>query len=143
MNSAIGHSDMGEGLTSFQRRLKAIPQAARNSLAVPLAEAAKIVADTQASLAPHDTGALIASIAVTPPGGTTPPYSQPGGSKIVGSLSAAVTVGNTDVRYGHLVEYGTKQVEAQPFFWPGFRLSRKRAAGKIKRAISKAIKGVK
>ncbi|MEI6798428.1 MAG: HK97-gp10 family putative phage morphogenesis protein [Pseudomonadota bacterium] len=134
---------MGEGLASFQKRLKAIPQAARDCLAVPLAQAAQIVADTQAALAPQDTGALMASITVTPPGGSTPAYSQPGGSHVVDMLSAAVTVGNTKVRYGHLVEYGTKNAEAQPFFWPGFRLSRKRAASKIKRAISKAIKGVK
>jgi HK97 gp10 family phage protein len=59
---------------------------------------------------------------------------------VANELEAIVTVGNTDVRYPHLVEYGTSDTPAQPFFWPGFRLTRKRAANRIKRAISTAVK---
>ena len=83
------------------------------------------------------------SVAVTPPGQSTPAYSQPGGATVAGSNQALVTVGNTDVRYPHLLEFGTTRTPAQPFFWPGFRLSRKRAENRIKRAISKAIKEAK
>lgn len=134
---------MGEGLASFQRRMKAIPEAARLAVGPAVMNAAEDVADTMRSLVPVDTGALAKSIEVTGPGETTPAYSQPGGAMILGPLTAAVTVGNTEVRYAHLVEYGTTEAHAQPYFWPGFRLSRKRAAAKIKRAIGKAIKGAK
>lgn len=88
----------------------------------------------------RDTGALIDSIAVTGPGQSTPPYSQPGGAKVMGEAEAGITVGNSDVRYPHLVEHGTKDAAAQPFFWPAFRLGRKRAAARIKRAMSKAVR---
>src|SRR3989338_994253 len=101
------------------------------------------VADAIRALAPVDEGALLASVTVTGPGQATPAYSQPGGAAVVPDNAAAVTVGNTDVRYPHLVEYGTTHAAAQPFFWPGFRLSRKKAAAQIKRGISKAIRGAK
>lgn len=52
----------------------------------------------------------------------------------------AVTVGNKDVRYGHLVEYGTTKAPARPFFWPAVRLHQKKATAAIKRAIGKAVR---
>lgn len=130
------------GLARFQARMKALPEAVRKAVQPALVQGAQEIAALQRSAAEasRDTGDLIDSIAVTGPGGTTPPYSQPGGSKTVGELEAVVTAGNSKVRYAHLVEHGTKKTEAQPFFWPGFRLGRKRATARIKRAISKAVK---
>ena len=134
-------SDDG-GLAKFQARMKAIPQAVREATAPALVKAAEDVAGLMRSMAKgsRDTGALIDSIAVTGPGQSTPPYSQPGGAKVMGEAEAGITVGNSDVRYPHLVEHGTKDAAAQPFFWPAFRLGRKRAAARIKRAMSKAVR---
>ncbi|OHC54488.1 MAG: hypothetical protein A3D16_09945 [Rhodobacterales bacterium RIFCSPHIGHO2_02_FULL_62_130] len=134
---------MGEGLASFQRRMQAIPEAVRRAVDPALLRGGEAVADAIRALAPVDEGALLASVTVTGPGQATPAYSQPGGAAVVPDNAAAVTVGNTDVRYPHLVEYGTTHAAAQPFFWPGFRLSRKKAAAQIKRGISKAIRGAK
>lgn len=130
------------GLARFQARMKALPEAVREAVKPALVKGAEEIAALQraAAEASRDTGDLIDSIAVTGPGQTTPPYSQPGGSKTVGELEAVVTAGNSKVRYAHLVEHGTKKMEAQPFFWAGFRLGRKRATARIKRAISKAVK---
>ncbi len=88
----------------------------------------------------RDTGALIDSITVTLPGQTTPPYSQPGGTRVAGPTEVIVTAGNSDVRYAHLIEYGTSKADAQPFFWPALRLSRKRLQGRIDRAGKKAVR---
>jgi HK97 gp10 family phage protein len=130
------------GNERFQRRLKAIPVAVREAVKPALLKSGEELADAMRALAEtsRDTGDLIDSIAVTGPGETTPAYSQPGGSKVVADNSVAVTVGDTDVRYPHLVEYGTKQAPAQPFFWPAFRIKRARLARRIKRAISKAVR---
>lgn len=144
------------GLASFQRRMRAIPKAARAAVAPALVQGANEIADLQRAMAEasRDTGALIDSIRVTGPGQSTPPYSQPGGRIIVPELSAAITAGDSDVRYAHLVEFGARArmmtstaqatvhpgAPAQPFFWPGFRLGRKRALNRIKRAIGKAIR---
>lgn len=131
------------GLKSFQNRLRAIPVAARKAVAPALMKSAYEIADTMEALAPEDTGDLKNSITVTGPGQPTPPYSQPGGSKVVGELEAAITVGSSDVRYGHLVEYDTAKAGAQPFFWPGFRMSRVKALARIKREIGKAMREAK
>lgn len=100
-----------------------------------LASAQKVLAETS-----RDTGALIDSITVTTPGLSTPAYSQPGGSRVAGETEVIVTAGNSDVRYAHLVEYGTSEAEAQPFFWPALRLLRKRLQNRINRAAKKAVK---
>lgn len=128
------------GLSSFQKRMRAIPEAARKAVQPALIQGAEDIATFQRGLAPRDEGKLIDSIAVTGPGQSTPAYSQPGGATVVPENSVAITAGNTDVRYPHLQEYGTTHHTAQPFFWPGFRLGRKRAMARIKRAIGKAIK---
>jgi HK97 gp10 family phage protein len=131
------------GLKSFQKRMAAIPVAARAAVQPALVKGAEEIAAIQRGLAPRDEGDLIDSIEVTGPGQNTPPYSQPGGSTVVSENMAAITVGNTDVRYPHLQEFGTTNHPAQPFFWPGFRLGRKRALNRIKRAVGKAIREAK
>ena len=128
------------GLSSFQKRMRAIPEAARKAVAPALMQSAYEIADIMESLAPEDSGDLVGSIAVTGPGQQTPPYSQPGGAMTVPENAVAVTAGNTDVRYPHLQEFGTRHHAAQPFFWPGYRIGRKRALARIKRAIKKAIR---
>ena len=128
------------GLKSFQRRLQQLPKEVSSAMKPALEGAGDMVADAQRALAPVDTGDLEQSIHVTSPGEQTPAYSQPGGSQIAKENEVIVTVGDSDVRFAHLLEYGTRNSPAQPFFWPGYRLTRKRAAAKIKRAMAKAIK---
>lgn len=101
------------------------------------------MAEAMRRFAPRKTGALIDSIEVTGPGGTTPAYSQPGGSRAVPENAVALTAGNTKVRYAHLVEYGTAKAHAQPFFWPAYRLFKLRAKRRISRAIGKAVRETK
>lgn len=131
------------GLSSFQKRMAAIPKAAREAIKPALMKSAEEIADMQRRLAPRDEGELIESIKVTGPGEATPPYSQPGGATTVPENAVAITVGNSDVRYPHLQEYGTSKQAAQPFFWPAYRLLKKRTQGRIKRAIGKAIREAK
>lgn len=134
------------GLSRFQRRMNAIPKEVRKAVQPALVKSADEIADTMRMLAPVDDGDLRDSITVTSPGFATPPYSQPGGSRVAPSNAALITAGNTDVRYAHLVEYGHgngvrgSTVPPHPFFWPAYRIHKKRAAARIKRAISKAVK---
>lgn len=129
-------------LLALQKRLESIPEVIREELKPSLMKSADELKGAMQHLAEpsRDTGALIESVAVTAPGETTPPYSQPGGSRVAGDLQAIVTVGNADVRYPHLVEYGTTQAEAQPFFWPAVRLLQQRIRNRTNRAIRKAVK---
>ncbi|MCJ8053890.1 HK97 gp10 family phage protein [Shinella curvata] len=132
------------GLSRIQQRMAMIPRRVREAVTPALIKEGNDLAVTMRILAPDDPATdapdLRSSIEVTGPSEQTPPYSQPGGSMVVPENAVAVTVGNADVRYPHLVEYGTTKATAQPFFWPTVRLQRKKATNAIKRAIRKAVK---
>lgn len=128
------------GIGRLQRRLAAIPKAVKAATQPALLKQGEAMASTMRTLVPVDTGETKASIEVTPGGRTTPPYSQPGGSMTVPENAVAVTVGGEEVRTAHLVEYGTKNAPAQPFFWPSVRLHQKKATAAIKRAVGKAVR---
>ncbi|PZU23795.1 MAG: hypothetical protein DI589_05870 [Shinella sp.] len=129
------------GLSRIQQRLNAIPQKLRERMGVVTVEQAERVADDmrQMALASKDSGDLIDSITITPAGQRTPPYSQPGGSTVVPENAAMITVGNADVRYPHLIEYGTTKMPAQPYFWPSVRLNKKRVLAAVRKEIRKTV----
>jgi HK97 gp10 family phage protein len=130
------------GLSETLAAIEKARRAPREAIIPALQKSGDELAAAQRALAEtsRDTGKLIESIHVTMPGHSAPAYSQPGGSRVAGETEVIVSVGNTDVRYPHLVEYGTANAEAQPFFWPAFRLLRKRAQNRINRAAKKAVK---
>lgn len=121
------------------QRLKDEPRAA---MMKALSRSADRVANMQRHLAEtsRDTGALIKSIQVTLPNQATPPYSQPSGSRVARANEVIITVGNRDVRYAHLVEYGTAKADAQPFFWLAVRLMAKKEQANINRTVKRAMK---
>jgi HK97 gp10 family phage protein len=143
-----------QGWDRLKRRLENIPKAVREQTQPAITAAANDVADVMKALAPVDDGDLRESIAVTSGGQRTPPHSQPGGATIVPDNAAMITAGNTKVRHAHLVEFGTRAhiaggqfkgaaipaIPAQPYFFSGYRMARKKAAQKIKRAMSRVIR---
>lgn len=143
-----------KGLDKLNRKMKAIPPAAKAAARAAVVQGAQEVANLQQNLVPYDQGELHDSIVVTQPGQTTPPYSQPGGSMTAGPEQAIITAGNTRVRYPHLVEFGTPPhinggqfagtahpgTTAQPFFFPAWRALRNRVKSRITRSINKAIR---
>ncbi len=129
-----------DGLDDLMKAFDRVKKAPRERINAALLASANELATTQQHLAPKDTYALANSITVTGPGQSTPAYSQPGGSRVAGENEVIVTAGNSDVRYAHLVEFGTSKTDAQPFFWPALRLLRKRLQQRIDRAGKKAVK---
>ena len=127
---------------ALERRLKAIPAEILEELRPVLIKSGEEIADGMRSLAEasRDTGALIDSITVTGPGETTPAYAAGSGKRTASENQVLITVGNPDVRYGHMVEFGTVNTEAQPFMLPAFRLAKARVTRRITRAIGQAIK---
>lgn len=129
-----------KGLVRFNKAIDRMPDEVAKAIEPALMKSADEIANQQRALVPVQTGALRDSIAVTGPGETTPDHSQPGGSTTVPKNSAVVTAGDTDARYAHLVEFGTPTAQASPYFWPAYRLLRKRSQSRISRALTKAIK---
>ncbi|MBZ9694542.1 HK97-gp10 family putative phage morphogenesis protein [Mesorhizobium sp. CO1-1-9] len=132
----MASNGLKETLAAMERVKLAAKEAAMNRLI----KGANDVADVQRRLAPKDTGALAESVAVTLPGHTTPPYSQPGGSRVAGENQVLVTAGDEDVRYAHLVEHGTSKMEAQPFFFTAYRLLRDNVKRGTASAFSRTAK---
>nr|WP_196107489.1 MULTISPECIES: HK97-gp10 family putative phage morphogenesis protein [unclassified Ochrobactrum] len=128
------------GLARLNNRLSAIPGKVKEAAIKAVMSQAKLMAKEMKEKAPAKTGKLRESIVVTGPDKSTPPYSQPGGQVVIPETTAAVTAGNKDVRYAHLVEYGTKKAKEQPFFWPTVRSRNPKARKAIKAAISREIK---
>jgi HK97 gp10 family phage protein len=128
------------GSAALEARLLAIPNEVLAELRPALLKGAHDIADAMELLVPEDDGDLLGSIAVTGPNDTSPPYAAGGGSVTMKPNQAAVTVGNTDVRHGHLQEFGTVNHEAQPFMRPAFRLKRAKVMRRIATAVRKAIK---
>ncbi|MCF6370976.1 HK97-gp10 family putative phage morphogenesis protein [Rhizobium halophilum] len=132
------------GLGNVMAAMDRLKAEARAAVMESLTKGATHIAVTARTFAPVDSGDLRDSIEVTPPGAHTPPYSQPGGSRVAGENEVIITAGNEDVRYAHLVEYGTANAEAQPFFWPAYRLNaakiKRNAASLFKRRLKKAWK---
>lgn len=118
----------------------AIPRNVKLTVEPALVQSGNELVQAMKALAPEDTGDLKDSITLTLPGTATPPYSQPGGSQVAKENQVLVTAGNHAVRYPHLVEYGTAEAAAQPYFWPAYRLKKKRLTNRIKRAIRKAVR---
>jgi HK97 gp10 family phage protein len=124
---------------ALKGRFAAIPKAVKEAVFPALMQSGQELADRMKALAPEKTGALKDSIVVTPPGGTTPAYGT-GGQRTARETQVIVTAGNTAVRYASHIEYGTRHAHAEPFFWPAYRLSKKREISRIARAINKAVK---
>lgn len=129
-----------KGSAELERRLLEIPYEVLRELRPALLAGAHDIADAMEALVPEKDGDLLGSIAVTGPNETTPAYASGGGSITLQANQAAVTVGNTDVRHGHLQEFGTVNHEAQPFMRPAFRLKKAKVMRRIAAAVSKAIK---
>ena len=123
------------GLKETLAAMERVKKAAKEAAMKQLVKGAQDTADTARQLAPEDEGDLRGSIAVTEPGQTTPPHSQPGGSRTAGENEVLVTAGNSDVRYPRHVEHGTVKMEAQPFFFPAYRLNR----DKVRRSTAAAF----
>jgi HK97 gp10 family phage protein len=129
-----------KGSKALELRLAAIPDEVLEHLQPALIKGANEIAANMRTLVPVDEGDLKASIAVTGPGETTPAYAVGGGSVTAAPNQAIVTVGNPDVRTGHMVEFGTVNMDAQPFMLPGFRIAKPRVMRRIARAVGQAIK---
>lgn len=129
------------GRTSqLEAKFAKISESAKATIKAALDTSGREMVEGARALAPVESGDLRDSIQATSGGQATPAHSQPGGSHVVPDYAVKVTVGNTRVRYPAHVEYGTATAEAHPFFWPAFRLLKKRLNSRISRAIGKAAR---
>lgn len=122
-----------------------MPEATRVEIRAAMEQSANEIVDVMRNLAPVDSGDLRNSINWT--------WGEaPSGALVLGKtrksmaakagLSLTIYAGGGSEFYARFVEFGTVNMPAQPFFYPSWRLGRKRARGRVSRAVNKAAKKV-
>lgn len=152
--------------------LKQLPGATRSAIKQAIAAGADEIMALQKRTAPKrpGSGKLRDSITQTWGGGRVKWSSMGTKGGIPGDpdMTVRISAGNSGVRYSHLVEFGTKPhditkmsgrrwykrlgtkpksrrhpgAKAQPFFYPSYRLLRKKVKSRISRAAVKAIRQI-
>lgn len=137
------------------QRFKKMAPAAERELKVANRKSAVEMARNARSYVPVGrTGRLQKSIIVTTSGQMPPMYSQGAPRLPVPKGSAMVTAGNGEVRYAHLVEFGSAPHKVggqfagathpgsapRPYFWPAYRLVSKKHKGRATKALNTSIK---
>lgn len=149
-----------QNLERLKRRLAAIPKAARAEIRKALEKGADEIVTMARVMAPRDDGDLVRSIGRTF-GEFVPENSNVRGVVAGGGLgdpdlSVTIHAGDAKAYYAAFVEFGTaphpqgglfKGTDhpggaAQPFFFPAYRLLKKRVKSRINRAVRKAARDV-
>lgn len=141
----------------LKRKLARMSAATKEEIRKALALSAGEIVDLMKRTVPVDDGDLRDSITWRYGDEAKVKYSQTLGTAGGGhELSVRISAGNSRVRYAHLVEFGTSAhivggkfagakhpgSAAQPFFYPSYRLGKRRAKSRVSRAVTKAAKKV-
>ncbi|MEH6721294.1 MAG: HK97-gp10 family putative phage morphogenesis protein [Aurantimonas endophytica] len=135
-----------ERLEAFKKKLAALPAETRSEVRKALEKGAEEIVDLMKRSVPIDEGDLRDSIGWTfgddvPEGAVVVAKS---GREAVSAAGLAVTIyaGSRAAYYARFVEFGTQKMGARPFFFPSFRLGRKRVVNRVNRATRAAAKRV-
>lgn len=135
-----------EGLSAFQRKMALIPKAVTDELRKELEKQAEELVAMMRRVAPRgETGTLVASINWTwgaAPRGTisvgTVATSETSDLRI--TIYAGGKVGDRDAFYARFQEFGTRNMPANPFFFPSYRAKRRAIRSGLSRAIKRGLK---
>lgn len=114
-----------EGLARLKARFAKLPAKIKVEVRRSLEQSADELVAFQRRLVPVDDGDLRDSI-----------QKRDGRH----DLSVEVVAGNRKAFYAAMVEFGTVNAPAQPYFFPPYRTLRKRIRARTSRAIRKAVK---
>ncbi|MEO4040358.1 HK97 gp10 family phage protein [Hoeflea sp. CAU 1731] len=112
-------------LARLNRRMKAIPESVREAVKPALDKSEDELIALAKQFVAVDRGDLKDSIE---------------GNHGDHELERVISAGSEDAFHAWWVEKGTSEMEAQPYFFPAYRLLKKRIAGRIKRAVGKAVR---
>lgn len=123
----------GNGVADFNRRLARVPASIRKAVSAALEQNAKEWVKASRSAAPDDPTTsgqdLKASIRH---------HATDTGGQVVRAGGPTTTVDGCD--YALAQEFGTQDMPANPFYWPIYRMLRKRFDSRRRRALNKAFK---
>lgn len=132
---------MVEGVAQFRRKLTVtLPKRVEAVTRTAMEKGAEELVAMMKRLAPIDSGDLQMSISWTwgeaPEGAAVIAESAPDSR----GLKITVYAGSREAFYARWQEFGTKDMPANPFFFPSWRALRKRIRSRIMRDMKKAIR---
>lgn len=127
-------------------KMAALPKAVRAELHKALQVSAEEMADVVQRFAPLDSGALRASVgykfgAFEADNANVRGVGTGGGAGDA-ELTVTVHAGDKKAFYAAFLEFGTVRMAAQPYFFPAYRLTKKRVKSRISRATTAAARRV-
>jgi HK97 gp10 family phage protein len=129
---------MGKGysIDEFRRRLARVPKAVRREVNTALEKNADEWVKMARRMAPKDPKDG------TPLHDSIRHYQSDTGGQIVRAGGETTTKPSAGGPYDYAIgqEFGTQDMPASPFFWPSYRLLKKRFNSRRKRALNKAFK---
>lgn len=148
-------------VSRLKKKLASLPRIARQEMRKALDQSAAEIVDIQKRFAPFESGALRNSIDYTFGAYRAENSNVRGvtggrGRLDDDDLTVTIHAGDAKAYYAAFVEFGTDPhinggkfagsknpgTTAQPFFYPGYRLGKKRAKSRIARAATKAARKV-
>ncbi len=128
-----------QGLDRLNRKLKRLPRKAREEIGKALRDSGAEMVSLARNLAPAEDGTLRDSIHSTFYEDSLKVTIEAGGA----ATTKPVRDG-ADAEYDYAMgqEFGTRNMPANPFFFPAYRAIRKKAKSRLSRAITKAARAV-
>lgn len=123
----------------LKRKLAALPKAARAEIVPALRKSADEITNAQQRFVPVEDGVLRSTIRNTVNEAELRATMTAGGAATTKPVRDGA---DASYDYAMAQEFGTAKMPANPFFFPGFRLVKKRAKSRITRATTKAAKKV-
>jgi hypothetical protein len=142
------------GRERLARRMARLPAAVKAHIRDGLEDSAKLINGMQRRLAPVDDGDLIKTITWRWGNENRIAYAIGGAAAPMQiRLTAGGQVGGVDVRYAHIVEFGSAPhvvgglyagamhpgTPPQPFFFGPYRANKRRVKSRMKRAFKRAV----
>lgn len=129
----------------LKRKLARIPDAVKKRAQADLMLAGREINIRQRAFAPIDDGTLRASIRTEPlQDGTIGVSIAAGGPTTTKPVRKSEKGNSPNYDYALAQEYGTKDMPPNAFFWPGYKLGKRkamtRARAGIRRALREAVK---
>lgn len=131
------------GFQKLMRKLAKVPDEVKIRAQSDLMLAGREINMLQRSLAPQEDGVLRGSIRTE-----ALPDGEVGVAILAGGTATTVKVrhskkGNApSYDYALGQEYGTQKMQANPFFWPGYRARKKRALSRVRAGWKRSLKNI-
>lgn len=121
-----------EGVDDILKELRQVEKEAKHEVVNVLREQSQLVVEDARDRAPKDTGAMAKGI-----------KRSVSAKRLTATISAGGKAGGADTYYARFVEFGTKNMPAQPFFFPACRAHEEEIGRALSDALAKLIEGGK